>query len=141
MNRPVKIIPIILSVLFGLYLLIGGLLTLVLGDKSKEETEYEFIITNNTADTIYLERLSTDTYKYNLIIINGKRFTILPPHSNYVYFQETIDDDEKIPEWPINTKLVLIKNKDTSDFIFNDEKQITVQRDTYGNETTTRTIK
>lgn len=141
MSRPLKITLVILSTIFGLYLIVGGLLTLILGDKTKNETEYKFIVNNKTADTLYLERLSKDLSENNLITINGKRFLIMPPNSNHIYLLDNvIEDDDKPYEWPINTNLTLIKNKDTLDFIFNDKNQIITQTDKYGNETIIRTI-
>ncbi len=114
---------------------------MVLGDRTKIEKEYTFVIDNKTTDTIYIERLAGDIDQNNLAIINAKRFLILPPNSSYPYFWDKISESkDKTYEWPVNTNLTLIRNSDTLDFIFNDTSQITIQTDYYGGETITRTI-
>ncbi|MFN8116550.1 MAG: hypothetical protein U0W65_10580 [Bacteroidia bacterium] len=144
MNRPTKILLIILSVLFGLYLLIGGLLTLILGDRTetKDEREYKFVINNKTSDTLYIERLIKDISQDNLKTINGKCYFKFLPYSSQIYFWDNvIEVQDKTYEWPVNTKLTLIKNSETIDFVFNDTSLVTIQSDQYGNMTITRTIK
>jgi hypothetical protein len=142
MNRPVKIILITLSVLAGFYLLIDGLLTSILGDRAKTETEYNFSIDNRTTDTLYIERPIDDVPWDKIISINGRKYLMLPPNACQIYCiaNRKEDEDSETYKWPIKDTLSLIEKNGTLKFVFNEKQKINIQTDHYGNETITRII-
>lgn len=113
---------------------------MVLGDKTKLETEHTFGIDNKTLDTLYIERPINDDPWDKIVSINGEKFLMIPPNSYEVYNIAIMERDESSKgKWPQDT-VVLIRKSDTLKFVFNLEQKINIKTNQYGDETITRTI-
>jgi len=94
LNRAVKIILFILLIIIGIYILIGGLLTIVMGDRSDSENEeYELVATNDSSHKMTSYRLIECVKK----AINPRFKTwVLFSNGTYIIIEDsTITDKRK----------------------------------------------
>jgi hypothetical protein len=78
-------------------------------------------IENNSADTLYVEKPCCDDSNEPIVRINNVNYLKISPHSGILYF---IDNkvgwpgEKELNNTNFNSRLKLIKAKDTLDFVF-----------------------
>lgn len=129
-----KVLVISLFVLFVLY--VFGFILSLLGTASKEE-ESNWLIENETNDTVYIEIKyynATEWTYQKIVSMNNKYFLTILPHANQLLEN---DDTPLSFEFyknlsPMTDTLLLVHKTDTLNFIYGKEGKYRVEQTEHG---------